>query len=223
MIGPLYTSFNKYFLVPFSIWIIAGGIALFFFDKQVLFAIFNTHHSSFGDVCMYYISMLGEGPFSAILLLLLLGMRKLRNWWYFIAAACCNILSAFLTQGVKYLVKAPRPLQYFNNAPWIHALPEWPHLYNHSFPSGHTCAGFALFSFLAFLLPPRHKSWGIPLFIVALLIAYSRIYLAAHFFLDVYVGSILGTCFTIMLLAIMRYIGRYFFKPQKTDAATSNL
>ena len=220
--GAPYTSYNRYFLLPFCIWLCAGGLALCFFDKQMLFAAVNTHHSSVLDVLMYYISMLGEGPFSAILLLLLLGMRQLRNWWYFIAAACCNILSALLTQGVKFMVNAPRPLNYFHDAAWVHITPEWPRLYAHSFPSGHTCAGFALFSFLAFLLPPPYRGWGLFLFIVALLIGYSRIYLAAHFFLDVYVGSILGTFFTMMLLAIMRYTAHHFFKGKKPGTATSD-
>jgi len=207
-----YISFNRYFLGLFAAWVLLGGIALLFFDKQVLFAIVNTHHSSGMDVFMYYVSMLGEGPFGAILLLLLLGMRQLRNWWYFTAALCCNVLSALLTQWAKFMVNAPRPLQYFNNAEWVHVSPDWPRLYAHSFPSGHTCAGFALCSFLAFLLPPPYRKWGIFLFVVALLIGYSRIYLAAHFFLDVYVGSILGTLFTIAMLAVMRFLTKRYFK-----------
>ena len=219
MISALYTSFNKYFLVPFFIWVVVGGLALLFFDKQVLFAIVNTHHSSFADVCMYYISKLGEGLFSTILLLLLLGMRRLRNWWYFTAAACCNILSALLTQGIKLMVRAPRPLGYFHDAAWVHVVPEWPRLYHNSFPSGHTCAGFALFSFLACLLPPRYSRWGIALFIVALLIGYSRIYLAAHFFLDVYAGSIVGTGFTILLIAIIKSVEQYYYKNKKAGSA----
>ena len=214
-----YTSFNRYFLTPFILWLICGGLALFFFDKQYLFEVINTHHSSSLDVFMYYTSMLGEGPFSAILLLLLLGMRRLRNWWYFTAALSCNVLSALLTQGAKFFFNQPRPLKYFNDALWIHTLPQWPRLYNHSLPSGHTCAGFALCSFLAFLLPPPYRRWGIALFIVALLIGYSRIYLAAHFFLDVYVGSILGTLFTMILLTVMRYSAGHFFK-DKTTAIT---
>lgn len=212
--GAPYTSFNRYFLWPFALWLLAGGAALLLFDKQVLFEAFNGHHSSAGDVFMYYVSKIGEGPVSAILLLLLLGMKQLRNWWYITAALLCNVLSALLTQGVKNMVHAPRPMAYFHDAGWVHILPDWPRLYNNSFPSGHTCAGFALMSFLAFLLPPKYRGWGIFLFIVALLIGYSRMYLAAHFFLDVYVGSILGTVFTMIILAIMRYTSHHFFKKQ---------
>jgi membrane-associated phospholipid phosphatase len=35
------------------------------------------------------------------------------------------------------------------------------------------------------------------------MVGYSRMYLAAHFFLDVYVGSILGTVFTTVIFAMM--------------------
>lgn len=214
-----YTSYNRYFIAPFAVWVIGGGLALLVFDKQVLFEAINGHHSSMLDVSMYYTTQLGEGAFSAILLLLLLGMKRLRNWWYVITALLCNALSALLTQGVKNIVHAPRPLNYFHDAGWVHILPNWPRLYNNSFPSGHTCAGFALMAFLAFLLPPRYKGWGICLFLVALLIGYSRIYLAAHFFVDVYAGSILGTVFTMLMLAMMRYFSHHFFK-NKTGALT---
>ena len=81
-----------------------------------------------------------------------------------------------------------------------------------SFPSGHTSAAFTLFCLVAILLPRPYRYWGVVFFILALLIGYSRIYLAAHFFLDVYVGSIIGTIFTLIVLAIMNSRAHLFFK-----------
>jgi len=208
-------TYTRYFLWPFVLWVVLGGLALVFFNKEQLFSLFNIHHSSFGDEFMYYMSMLGEGPFSALVLMMMLGLRKLRNWWYFTAAMLTNALSALLTQGVKSLVNAPRPLNYFHDAAWVHILPDWPRLYSRSFPSGHTCAAFALCSFVSFLLPPKHRGWSVLLFVVALLIGYSRMYLAAHFFLDVYVGSILGTLFTMAMLALMVFITDKYFKKEE--------
>jgi membrane-associated phospholipid phosphatase len=80
-----------------------------------------------------------------------------------------------------------------------------------SFPSGHTTGAFCLFCFLAILLPPRYKPLGLVCFLVALAVGWSRMYLAAHFFLDVYVGSILATVFVVCVVALMnRNQGRFF-------------
>jgi membrane-associated phospholipid phosphatase len=87
-----------------------------------------------------------------------------------------------------------------------------------SFPSGHTCTAFCLFCFLAFILTPRYKWLGLVFFILAMAVGYSRIYLAAHFFLDVYVGSIIGVIFTILVVAIMRQYPHYFYRKQRTQA-----
>jgi membrane-associated phospholipid phosphatase len=72
-------------------------------------------------------------------------------------------------------------------------------LLRHSFPSGHTCAAFSLFTFLSLLASARYQPLGLLFFILAALVGYTRMYLAAHFFADVYAGSILGTIGTILL------------------------
>lgn len=216
---PPYTSFNLWFLIPFIVWVVLGGIAQLFYDRQVLFAIVNTHHTTTLDVLMVWITRMGEGVFGTIILLLLLAKPTFRNWWYFSAAFLCNALPALIVQAVKSSVNAPRPLSYFNEASWIHTLPEWERLMERSFPSGHTCAAFCLFTFLAFILIPKHKWLGAVFFILALLVGYSRIYLAAHFFNDVYFGSVFGTLFTILVVLIMRRYPDYFYRKSKTEKA----
>jgi membrane-associated phospholipid phosphatase len=206
-----YTSWNSYFLVPFIIWVAAGGLGLLIFDRQFLFSAVNTRHTPFLDVLMLYTTRMGEGVFIPVVLMVLFGFSSLRNWWFFIAAIFSNIVPNLITQAIKSSVNAPRPLKYFDEAEWIHTVPEWPRFMDRSFPSGHTTGAFCLFCFLALLLPPKYKQFGLLFFILALAVAYSRMYLAAHFFLDVYVGSIIATIFTISVVALMnRYHGRFF-------------
>ncbi len=212
-----YTSYNPFFIIPFVIWIIIGGAVQLFFDNRQLFAFFNVHHSSFGDAVMTYATLMGEGVFSTVVLLILLGVRQYRNVWYFLSALLTNVLPVAVIQSIKYAVDAPRPLKYFNEARWIHILPQWPRLMEHSFPSGHTSAAFCLFTFLAMLLPGRYRGWGMVLFLCALSVAYSRMYLAAHFFLDIYVGSIIGATFTIGIMAIMNRVRSHFFTDTIAD------
>jgi membrane-associated phospholipid phosphatase len=206
-----YSSINKWFLYPFLAWVILGGIAVLAYEEEILFAMVNTHHSSFLDPIMVLITRMGEGVFGTIILLLLVALRGFRNWWYFTAAILCNVVPALLTQAIKSWVDAPRPLNRYKGASWIHHLPEWETLLNRSFPSGHTCAAFCLFTFLAFVLTPKYKAFGAVFFLLALLVGYSRIYLAAHFFLDVYIGSIIGVVFTILVVLLMKRYNHYFF------------
>ena len=72
--------------------------------------------------------------------------------------------------------------------------------YHSSFPSGHTMTIFAAMSLMAYFVGKR---WvGVIFFVVALTIGFSRIYLCQHFFIDVYVGSILGVFCTALTIWI---------------------
>jgi membrane-associated phospholipid phosphatase len=207
--GP-YTSFNRWFLIPFIIWVILGGIALLMFSRQQLFAAFNTHHTSTMDAFMHTFTDLGEGTYTTVVVLVLMGLKAFRNWWYVIAALLTNAFPNILVQIIKSSVNAPRPLNYFRDAPWIHTLPEWPRLMERSFPSGHSSSAFCFFCFMAMLLPRRYRPFGLLFFFMALTVGYSRMYLAAHFFLDVYVGSVIAVVFVVLVMAIMnRYKSRF--------------
>jgi membrane-associated phospholipid phosphatase len=85
----------------------------------------------------------------------------------------------------------------------MHYRPEWPVLLERSFPSGHSEGAFSFLCFLSLLLPYRYNKLGILFFLLALTVCYSRIYLAAHFFEDVYAGSIIGTVATTLIFSFM--------------------
>jgi len=70
-----------------------------------------------------------------------------------------------------------------------------------SFPSGHAMSAFAVATAIA-VLSPRLR---LPVVAVAALIAFSRVYLGVHFWLDVLVGAALGSAIgTGMALATRR-------------------
>jgi membrane-associated phospholipid phosphatase len=99
----------------------------------------------------------------------------------------------------------PRPYKYFGDLDIV--IPSVPgiemHSYN-SFPSGHTATAFALFFSLIFII--QNKFLVFIFFILAIGVAYSRIYLAQHFPVDVLGGSIIGviTAFSIYPLIYNR-------------------
>ena len=63
-----------------------------------------------------------------------------------------------------------------------------------SFPSGHTIASFEA----AGVLMLNNKKLGIPALVLAILIAFSRMYLFVHYPTDVLVSVVLGTLFAIL-------------------------
>ena len=70
-------------------------------------------------------------------------------------------------------------------------------------------SAFALFGLFA-LLVTQKKVIGILIFGLAVLVGFSRVYLIHHFFIDIYVGSIIGT-----LLAIIIYSFWVRFQPKE--------
>jgi membrane-associated phospholipid phosphatase len=61
---------------------------------------------------------------------------------------------------------------------------------------------FALFTFGAMFLKPPYRIWGALFFLSAMAVAYSRMYLAAHFFEDVYAGSLMGAGFSMLTVSV---------------------
>ena len=95
-----------------------------------------------------------------------------------------------LAEVGKHLVHRHRP--------FVHQL--GPPTTTHSFPSGHTSTSFACALVLS-SFAPRVR---LPLYALAVLIAFSRLYNGDHFPLDVLAGVVLGTATALLLLAGFR-------------------
>lgn len=73
-----------------------------------------------------------------------------------------------------------------------------------SFPSGHASNNFALAA-VAFAF---YRRWGWLVFISAILVSYSRIYVGSHWPLDVAVSAFLGASIGFLTVAAMEWIWR---------------
>ena len=71
-----------------------------------------------------------------------------------------------------------------------------------SFPSGHSSVWFALASGVLY----RNRQWGIAAMIVAVFVAFSRLYLTVHFPTDVLVGAAIGVVMAIISGKIVDFI-----------------
>jgi undecaprenyl-diphosphatase len=114
------------------------------------------------------------------------------------ADAVADLLAALL----KHLTMERRPAARF---PELHALVHVPH--DGSFPSGHAATSFACATVLSAFAPRLA-----PAFVVlACAIAYSRLYVAVHYPLDVVGGAVLGALVALALLAVVRRCPRLGF------------
>ena len=74
---------------------------------------------------------------------------------------------------------------------------------DYSFPSGHTSAAFA--ATVAVLLG-RHKRVGTVMLVLALVLAFSRLYLYVHYPTDVLCGMIIGTVCGVLGYSAVKFI-----------------
>jgi undecaprenyl-diphosphatase len=79
-----------------------------------------------------------------------------------------------------------------------HPLLALPH--SNSFPSGHTATSFACATVLTAFAPRAAPAF----YVLALAVAYSRLYVGVHFPTDVVAGALLGIATALLLLAATR-------------------
>jgi membrane-associated phospholipid phosphatase len=134
--------------------------------------------------------------------------------------ATANIVTALVAQLLKHYFDAPRPQLYFKDSlDRIHFVLGTEQLSLHSFPSGHTVSAFATAMVITYFC--RNKAWGFPLFLLAALVGYSRMYLSQHFFEDVTAGSAIGVVVTAIWLYWAE--GRQFLKNDKWSNGLSKI
>lgn len=196
---------NPYFFVPFFLWCIVGAYFIVQYDSTTLFTFINNHYSPLGDRIMVWASNIGEGWMIAVFCVTFFLFKPFRNPWFFATVVLCTILPSVITQIIKFQVSAPRPMSVYQNQAWVHHLESWDLLHNNSFPSGHTTGAFSFLCLISCVIPRKYWVLGIVFFLLALSVGYARVYLAAHFFVDVYFGSIIGTVFSFIICQLVFY------------------
>lgn len=132
---------------------------------------------------MIFVSSLGDGGLIWIILtIVLLFFKKTRQMA--VAMAISLILMQLIgNMALKNLIQRSRPCWIDTSIPMLIPVPK-----DYSFPSGHTYVSFCA----AAAIYLHQKKWGILAFILASLIAFSRLYLFVHFPTDILGGIVLG-------------------------------
>ena len=150
------------------------------------------------DTVMPVITMFGDGgTFWIAISLILLFTKKYRKVGLGMAFALsmgllvCNII---LKPGVARIRPYDFQMEYFAKEITLIA----GGMHDFSFPSGHTIASFEACTVLML----GNRKFGIPATILAILVAFSRLYLYLHYPTDVIVSMVLGTIFGILGYAL---------------------
>jgi undecaprenyl-diphosphatase len=116
-----------------------------------------------------------------------------RRPWFFVTVVVVDVVADVLSLILRQLTDRPRPFL-------VHPLPR-PLVHppsTGSFPSGHSTTAFACATVIAWAAPRL----AVPVFVLAALVAWSRVYVGVHYPLDVIGGAALGVLVATALLRL---------------------
>ena len=164
------------------------------------FLLFLQNHvrNDFLDVIMNGLStMMNGGVFAIILIVLLLLYKKTRRIGIvaLIALLTCFVINNLI---LKNAIARTRPYDAIDGLILITKKPN-----DYSFPSGHSAISFVVAGAITWCLP-RNKKWiGVLLLVLSGFIAFSRLYVGAHYPTDVIFGTLSGIIISIVVYFIV--------------------
>ena len=157
------------------------------------------------------ITLLGSPQFWAGFSLFLVGLyffargynRKMPHFKAFLKLMIPALfITLLLVQGMKTGFAVPRPCTPCDLESSALCNPYCPDDY--SFPSGHAAIMFSVFTAAMFTVGRKYRIQIILGYIIALIVALSRIMLGVHTYADILGGAIVGFAVTYLMLIIMK-------------------
>jgi membrane-associated phospholipid phosphatase len=189
----------KVFLVVFILFEVVGWFFVGSTERLDQLLLINGANNALADIVFQGFTSIAEVVLPVLFLIYQFRFRK----EYALPYVYSYALSTALIQGLKHFVfvDSLRPLAYFasTGVKW-HIVPGLLISEFNSMPSGHTGTAFFMFFWVAVLL--KRFYWGLFAGILAVGVAYSRVYLFQHFPVDTLVGAFIGTGSSYLFYAI---------------------
>lgn len=189
---------TSYFVLYLILFALAGAWGVFFVPKGDIEVFINQHHQPLLDTFFKYWTHAGDGLMFAVLGVALLFVR----YRYVIIMLLSILMQSIFVQGSKHLFfkgmlrpKAFLAEMGITDLNFVEGVTV--NSFN-TFPSGHTAAAFSMACLLAFVLRDRPYT-SMLLFIAALMVGFSRVYLMQHFYVDIYAGAVIGSASTVIV------------------------
>ncbi|MFD2034078.1 phosphatase PAP2 family protein [Belliella marina] len=176
----------------FTFYLLFGSVLIFMlvlkYSNKGFSLYINELHHPILDAFFKHITHLGDG----LMLLLFLPIIFFKKSTYGIIlhlGALIHLVFVYLGKQV-FFHGAPRPMLVFQDLS-LHVVEGVKIASYNTFPSGHTATAFLLAALLA-QTRPRQPFYQFFPFLLALLVAFSRVYLMQHFLVDVLAGMWIG-------------------------------
>lgn len=212
---------NSFFYSLNLLLISAVVLLLCSFSQAEGFMWLNQFHTVLLNFIFESITFLGDGWFIIVSsVFILLFVKKHRKLAFIILLS--YISSGIFAQIIKNIIAAPRPKVYFELHHYKYYLDTFAssRIGFNSFPSGHTASFFALATVLSNYCKRRYIC--ISVLILSILVGYSRIYLAHHFLMDVFVGAVIGVIFGSLSVVWFNKIIENPFVKKKINSLTNS-
>lgn len=193
-------SFLKNNKIPLGIYALFLAVVLTFIlsmKKTHLHIAINEHVGNLLiDKLFLYLTLLGDGILG-VLIIIIAFFINIRLGIYLTLSF---LFAALITNLLKY--------QFFSEAPRPHFVFQWVEPFEikkvegvdlmilKSFPSGHATQSFAIFFALA--LAVAKTPYKVIFASIAILAAFSRVYLSQHWLQDITAGSVIGVFFAVL-------------------------
>ena len=217
MIKKVYFRTFYVYVIPYLVLLMAILGLMYAYPKPELHLLLNAHHTSLQDTFFKNYSLLAEWPLYVLALLPLL-WKKTKITIFF---ALCELTGGAILQILKHIISTDRPVSVFEQyqdltLPLVKGVTMY---HSNSFPSGHASTFFMFCTCLAIIQAYHYNQANKPhsirtqiLFNMSLLLllalavmgAYSRVYLSQHFLSDVCVGSIIGFITPFLMFYLCR-------------------
>lgn len=196
---------NRIYFILYAIMLFVGMSVVLMTNKGDVILWLNARHTPSLDLFFRFWTKMGEEwPF--IIAGIVLIFYRVRHALYVLLLGASVTIVSFM---LKHFFAHPRPAKFFedqglyqdlNKVEFIQVAQGFT-----SFPSGHTMAAFAIFTFLS--MYTRSSALKILFLLSAVLVAVSRIYLLQHFLQDVCLGSLCGIAIALIVYRIqLHYI-----------------
>jgi membrane-associated phospholipid phosphatase len=182
---------NNFFYISTLLLIVACGFFLTIYTRADGFMFMNSYHTTILTVIFQNITFFGDGLFTIIVFFIInISFKKHRKLAFLLLIGFLS--SGIFSQIIKHLIASPRPSTFFELQHYAYYLDTFStcRIGFQSFPSGHTASAFAMVTIAVNYFRKRHI-WTLSL-LFAIVIGYSRIYLAHHFLIDVLAGAFIG-------------------------------
>ena len=217
MISKIYFRTFYAYVIPYLVLLMVILGLMYAYPKPELHLMLNAHHTSLQDTFFKNYSLLAEWPLYVLALLPLL-WKKTKMTIFF---AICELTGGAILQILKHIISTDRPVSVFEQyqdltLPLVEGVTMY---HSNSFPSGHASTFFMFSTCLVIFLAYRYHQTDKPnglrtqillnvsmllLLVLAVLGAYSRVYLSQHFLSDVCVGSIIGFTTPFLMFYLCR-------------------